>query len=222
MKRTDEILITQYEQLRSEIRDKLETMESRMSRGIASGVLITAYSFYTGDHILFSTVPILVGFLIILHMESFTWMIRLSRQICIIQEIVDVQEFNWESKYGMFGTNHLVHGLYSTFSGIAVTIIYVVSIIASLEIAQRPEYTDESIIGYPVIQILEFSYFLLSIFMLLSGAATVVIWRYNKSDHLLIVDDQCPECEGEIQQNSYQINCSDCEWEYPPDRTIRE
>lgn len=210
--------MAQYEELRSEMRQKIGQMGSRMSRGIASGGLITAYSFYTGDYILFSAVPVLIGFLIIFHMETFSWMIRISRQICIIQDVIGVDEFTWEKTYGMFGTNHTVHGLYSILSGIGVTIIYLISIFVSLEIAQRPEYSDTLFMGYPITQILEYSYGVLSLFMLVSGISTIIIWQYNKLDPLHTTNNQCPECEGEIKRNNHEIGCGDCEWVYPPDR----
>ena len=93
MNRENEFLKTQYIQLRETMREQTDAMESRISRGIASIGLITAYAFYTEQFILFSAVPVLIGFLAILHLENFTWMMRIARQICIIQTIVYVDEF---------------------------------------------------------------------------------------------------------------------------------
>ena len=123
MNRENEFLKTQYIQLRETMREQTDAMKSRISRGIASIGLITAYAFYTEQFILFSAVPVLIGFLAILHLENFTWMMRIARQICIIQTIVDVYEFTWEGRHGMFGNNHWLHAVYG-YSGALVIAIF--------------------------------------------------------------------------------------------------
>ena len=222
MNRENEFLKTQYIQLRETMREQTDAMESRISRGIASIGLITAYAFYTEQFILFSAVPVLIGFLAILHLENFTWMMRIARQICIIQTIVDVDEFTWEERYGMFENNHWLHAVYGYSGALVIAIFYVFSIQVSRNIAQRPAYSDVSLGGYSVPVIIDLFYGLLTLLVALSLIATYVIWRYNKPDNVQPGADDCPYCGGGIATDGSKIRCrkSDCEWEHPSEREL--
>jgi len=55
-------------------------------------------------------------------------MMRIARQICIIQTIVDVDEFTWEERYGMFENNHWLHAVYGYSGALVIAIFYVFSI----------------------------------------------------------------------------------------------
>jgi hypothetical protein len=220
MNRENEFLKTQYIQLRETMREQTDAMESRISRGIASIGLITAYAFYTEQFILFSAVPVLIGFLAILHLENFTWMMRIARQICIIQTIVDVDEFTWEERYGMFGNNHWLHAVYGYSGALVIAIFYVFSILVSRNIAQRPAYSNASLGGYSVPVIIDLFYGLLTLLIIVSLIATYSIWRYNKLDNVQPDADDCPYCGEDVATDGSKIRCSkpDCNWEYPPGR----
>lgn len=204
------------------MREQTDAMESRISRGIASIGLITAYAFYTEQFILFSAVPVLIGFLAILHLENFTWMMRIARQICIIQTIVDVNEFTWEERYGMFGKNHWLHAVYGYSGALVIAIFYGFSIQTSRNIAQRSAYSNVSLGGYSVPVIIDLFYGLLTLLVALSLIATYVIWKYNKLDSVQPDADDCPYCGEDIAIDGSKIRCGepDCEWEYPSEREL--
>lgn len=172
--------------------------------------------------ILFSAVPVLIGFLAILHLENFTWMMRIARQICIIQAIVDVDEFTWEERYGMFGNNHWLHAVYGYSGALVIAIFYVFSIQVSRDIAQRPAYSDVSLGGYTAPVIIDLFYGLLTLLIVLSLIVTYIIWRYNKPGNAQPDGDDCPYCGGNVATDGSKIRCSqsNCEWEYPPERKL--
>lgn len=227
MNRDDEFLRTQYTELRQEIRDIKSSIQTRISRAIASIAVISAYTFHTEQYILFTVVPFLVGFLIILHIEEFTWMIRLARQICIIQEIVDVKQFNWEKRYGMFGTNHEWSNIYSGSASALVGVGYFLSIMISIGVAQESTYSEIPIIPLSVSDLVILLNLLLVFVVAGSAVQVVVVWKYNSDwGQSCINDDECPRCESElnvvIEENKKQISCGDseCDWTFPSGRQL--
>ena len=149
-------------------------------------------------------------------------MMRIARQICIIQTIVDVDEFTWEERYGMFENNHWLHAVYGYSGALVIAIFYVFSIQVSRDIAQRPAYSDVSLGGYTAPVITDLFYGLLTLLISLSLIVTYVIWRYNKPDNAQPDGDDCPYCGGNVATDGSKIKCSqsNCKWEYPPERKL--
>lgn len=98
-----EALLTEYREMREEIRLLEELTQKRASRGITAIGFVIGYALLApGGTIFVTVVPVMIGFLFLLTIQSTNTMFLLGRQVYDIEESIPVENFGWEHRYGGF------------------------------------------------------------------------------------------------------------------------
>lgn len=96
-----EALLTEYREMREEIRANISIMHQRVSRGIAAIGFVIGYALLApGGDVFISIVPVLIAVLFFLTIQSIQDMSVISRHAYDIEELVSVDEFGYEHRYG--------------------------------------------------------------------------------------------------------------------------
>lgn len=96
-----EALLTEYREMREELRTNITILNQRVSRGIAAIGFVIGYSLLAPGGIVFiSSVPVLIAVLLILSVQTVQEMAIVSRHAYDIEKLVPIDEFGWEHKYG--------------------------------------------------------------------------------------------------------------------------
>jgi uncharacterized membrane protein (Fun14 family) len=96
-----EALLTEYQEMREEIRANISIMHQRVSRGIAAIGFVIGYALLApGGSVFVSIVPILMAVLFFLTVQSIQDMSVVSRHAYDIEALVPVDEFGYEHRYG--------------------------------------------------------------------------------------------------------------------------
>lgn len=136
----EEILLTQFRQLREEIRTHAKRKGRRVTRGIAAIAVLLGYSVYDkGDPRVLAVVPVVIGLLFISHVLSVMWVVRAARQIVKIQQKIDVTGFGYEKNYGVLSQNHdrRVNQLPDSVMYLIITVTYLLSVVAGVNAIDR-------------------------------------------------------------------------------------
>lgn len=171
----EEVLLTHYRELRQQVREKMSQKQKRESRGVASVGLIVAYAFYTGDLILVGFVPLIIGIIGIQHMESTSWVVRLTAHIVTIQDEIPVDKFSWESTYGMHSDNNTIESLPRIAVAALIGLVYFGSISVSLYTASNVEVLNRGVGHWLVYTSM------LAIYVLLTLLLGVSLYSYRRT-----------------------------------------
>lgn len=96
-----EALLAEYQEMREEIRTNIELLHTRFSRGVAAIGFVIGYALLApGGTIFITLVPLLIGILYLLSMQSLLDMSVISRHVYDIEELLSIEEFGWEHRYG--------------------------------------------------------------------------------------------------------------------------
>lgn len=125
-----EALLTEYSELREEIRLLMELQHSRALGGTAALGAVIGYSLLSKDGLVFIVlVPIIIAFLFILTVQTTNGMMFLGRHIYDIESELDIDSMGWEHRYGGVILNEramsseLFSGL--DWSGVPELVIYI-------------------------------------------------------------------------------------------------
>jgi len=130
-----ELLLTQYRELRQEIRNAIDSAKDQLLKGITAIGFIAAYAGYTGHYSLFLFVPVVVLALLSEYFHSIHWMYKTSYQVAKIELELNTLGFDWERQVMLEGSNtsspciqKLSDGSMYGFYGLIVIVITVFSI----------------------------------------------------------------------------------------------
>lgn len=94
-------MLTEYREMREELRTNITILNQRVSRGIAAIGFVIGYSLLAPGGIVFiSSVPVLIAVLLTLSVQTVQEMSIVSRHAYDIEELVPIDEFGWEHEYG--------------------------------------------------------------------------------------------------------------------------
>lgn len=99
--REEEALLTEYREMREELRTNITLLHQRLTRGIAAIGFVIGYALLAPDGDIFiATVPVLIAVLFLLSVQSLQTMSAISRHAYDIEESVPAERFGWEHRYG--------------------------------------------------------------------------------------------------------------------------
>lgn len=93
-------LLTQYQEVRSELRQSIDRSHRRAGGGIAAIGVIVGYALSTDTYLFLTFVPIIMGFLYIISIGSAIGIRFLAKQSYQIEAVINIEEFSWETNYG--------------------------------------------------------------------------------------------------------------------------
>jgi cell division protein FtsL len=131
-----EVLLTQYKELRQEIRNSLDLAKGRLTKGITAVGFVAAYAGHTEHYSLFLLVPVIVLSLLCTYFFSMYWAQKLSYQVAKIELELDTRGFDWERQVLLKGSEistprieQVAHaGMYG-FYGLIILILTVVCLL---------------------------------------------------------------------------------------------
>lgn len=97
-----EILLTEYSELREEIRMNQKLQHQRIIGGLTAIGAVIGYSLVSEGLVFISLVPLLVSILFVVTVRMSNATLYLGRQVYDIEQSLDVpvEEFGWESRFG--------------------------------------------------------------------------------------------------------------------------
>jgi hypothetical protein len=136
----DEILLEQYAELRTGIRQRISRMRARETKILAAiaAVVGSAFYFETGG-VLITLIPVVLAAGFMTHILSSVWILRLAKQIIEIEEKIEINEFSFEQTHGLL-SNRIKTEFFPIISlWILFGAIYFVSVSVVLNTISPPE-----------------------------------------------------------------------------------
>lgn len=93
-------LLTEYEELRAEIRLLTELRYKRAVSGTAALGAVIGYALISETMLALTLIPFIIGFLFIMTIQSSTGMMFLGRHVYDIEQELDVDGMGWEERFG--------------------------------------------------------------------------------------------------------------------------
>lgn len=93
-------LLTQYREVRSELREILGRLRQRALAGVGVVGAIIGYALSTDTHLLLLAIPFLIGYVYAASIHSGIVMMYLAKHSRDIEDSITEDKFSWESKYG--------------------------------------------------------------------------------------------------------------------------
>lgn len=104
--------MTHYEQMREESRMINQESNTRTVRLLATIGVITGSVFVSEEAVvLISLIPVIIFLFYTREIIADIWLFRIQAHITDIQKRLDVDEFNWESKYGSQSSNNRIESI---------------------------------------------------------------------------------------------------------------
>lgn len=140
----DEVLLKQYEQLRQEALYRIRLRGRRFTRVILSALAFLGVAFFSGPitpegselgispRFVIASIPLFLSFLLFEEMRSAKGLVRIGRQCKQIEDKIDVNGFNWESKYGGFAEETFIGRFPSRISYLSLIAIYILFAVMGL------------------------------------------------------------------------------------------
>lgn len=98
-----EALLAEYQEMREELRENGKLLNTRISGGVASIVAVCGYALLAPgerSEIFISIVPVIIGVIYLLTLNSLQNMLTLSRRTYDIEEKIMPEGQGWEHQYG--------------------------------------------------------------------------------------------------------------------------
>lgn len=101
-----EVLALKYNKIREEIQLEKELGHRRATQGIAAVGLVAGYALLSEQPTLFALVPLLIVFIFVLTVASVNEVLLLSWQAYEIEEVIDVEGFDYEHELGVLNRDN--------------------------------------------------------------------------------------------------------------------
>lgn len=175
-------LLTEYEELRAEMRVHLREHGRIWVRGIAAVGLISGYAFYAPNGlILLTIIPFVLGIFFIVYTSVSNWMTRIAMQIAAIEDEIDVEKFDFETNTGAVESFDLKSKVHIGVLYVLSLCIYLATLIIGLYVVKN-QPTTPGIYGlYLTHDILFIIYLLLTISLFAVGVSHIMITREEKA-----------------------------------------
>jgi hypothetical protein len=96
-----EVLVTEYQEVREELRENARLLHMRISRGIAAIGAVIGYALLAEEGSVFITIiPLIIGIVYLLTLNSIQNMLLLGRYSYDIEEKIMPEGEGWEHQYG--------------------------------------------------------------------------------------------------------------------------
>lgn len=171
-------LLTQYQEVREEIRLEIESQSRRLTRGIAAVGLVAGYGLVADELVYLSFVPAIIAFVFLLTMMGNVSVLLLGWHAAEIEAELPYESFSWERRYGeVFPENRRARidpwGKVPAMAVVAVGIVtYLMFILLGCWFVQRANYGR--VAGVQALVVLLSVYFVLT---LLAGIAAYAYFR---------------------------------------------
>lgn len=97
----NEVLVVEYQEIREELRENARLLHMRISRGIAAIGAVIGYALLAdGGSVFISIIPLIIGFIYLLSLNSIQNMLALGRRSYDIEEEIMPEGEGWEHQYG--------------------------------------------------------------------------------------------------------------------------
>jgi len=120
-----------YDSLREEIHLRISINGRNLLSGLSVIGLIVAYALLSGEFIFLAVVPIIVSILLIQTFFQLTRILLASRQLTRIERAYtdEYPHFDWEHRYGMFGTDREIKNWRIDWTAVPQAIIFVLVVL---------------------------------------------------------------------------------------------
>lgn len=168
-------LLTQYREVREEIRMELQSYYKLMTQGIVGLGLVTGYALSAGEFVFLSFVPAVMAFLFLLSTSGWNSVLVLAWHAAEIESELPYEAFSWERRYGGAVSNNRRTALdpWETFPVAAVigvgVVVYVVFLYVGYASVRGAGY--DPVLGVPVSDLLAAAYALLTVIAAIAGYA---------------------------------------------------